>query len=97
MWLERYNHNQVKIFQETKHKYCEKKAISIGKLTIVVISGCCLCFYSVCFGKKCGVLQKLLKAKEQLWMHTNRLWQDLVGQPSSSPYGGGGGAIAFVV
>jgi hypothetical protein len=44
--------------------YYEKKAISIGKLTIVVISGCHLYFYLMRFGKKCGVLQKSLKAKE---------------------------------
>jgi hypothetical protein len=43
------------------------------------------------------VVQNLLKVKEQLWMHTNTLWQAFVGQPPSFPYGGAGGAIAFVV
>jgi hypothetical protein len=70
MWLERYNHNQVKIFRETKHTYCKKKAVSTRKFTIAVICGCRFCFYLVRFGKKCDVLQKLSTAKEQLRMHT---------------------------
>jgi hypothetical protein len=99
MWLERYNHNQVKIFRETKHTYCKKKALSTGKLTIAVISGCHLYFYSVRFGKKCDVLKKLLMAKGQLRMHTDTLRQALPGRPPSSPYGGGGGggAATFLV
>jgi hypothetical protein len=43
------------------------------------------------FGKKCGVLQKLLTTKEQLRMHTDTLPQTLPGRPPSSPYGGGSG------
>ncbi len=57
----------MNIFRQTNH---EMKAIdrytkrnSTGKVTIAVISECPLCFYSVRFGKKCGVLQKLLTGK----------------------------------
>jgi hypothetical protein len=50
----------------------------------------------VCFGDKCNVLQKLLTAKEQLWMHIDMLQQALLGRLPSSPYGGGGAATAVV-